>query len=179
MQDRTFWQLLFRRAVYLSIGILLTTLALVPLNLTAGRLPGPDVMYCLTMVYVIRRPEFVPIWSICLVFFLRDILSQAPLGLFTVLVLLGTELVRNNVQAFREYFFPLEWLWVASIFVSILLSQHFLLSLVLSETPKFLDQFYLFVFTSVAYPATVAAMRYGFGIHRPATGTVDERGHRI
>ncbi|MCP5073417.1 MAG: hypothetical protein GY947_09005 [Rhodobacteraceae bacterium] len=179
MNETTKFQMSLRRAVYLAIGLFLVVTALIPFDLTAGALPGPDVLYCLTMVYVIRRPEFVPVWSIFLIFFLRDILSMAPLGLWSLLVIVGTEVVRANLQAFREYFFFLEWLWVVAIFAAILSIQHVVLSLSLSTTQNIASQLYLLVFTALAYPVTVAIMRYAFSMTRPLPGELDAWGNRL
>ncbi len=179
MNEVTPWQLFVRRGAYLSVGLLLIIGTLIPFDLTAGGLPGPDILYCLTMIYVIRRPEFVPVWSIFLVFFLRDILSMAPLGLWSLLVVVGTEVVRANIQAFREYFFPLEWLWIAAIFGGMIVIQQVTLSTTLSITPNFGELLYMFVFTVAVYPVTVAVMRYVFRISRPAPGNLDAWGHRL
>ncbi|MCP5087316.1 MAG: hypothetical protein GY952_11000 [Rhodobacteraceae bacterium] len=179
MNETTTFQLFLRRAVYLSLAFIFVSGTLIPFDLTAGSLPGPDILYCLTMIYVIRRPEFIPIWAIFLVFFLREILSMEPLGLWSMLVLVGTEIVRANIQAFREYFFLLEWLWVVAIFAIIQIINQVVLSVSLSITPNILSQLYLLVFTAVAYPATVAVIRFAFGINRPLPGELDAWGNRL
>ena len=57
----TMLQLSLRRAGFVGIGMLFILAALIPFDLQAGSLPGPDILYCLTMVFVIRRPEYVPV----------------------------------------------------------------------------------------------------------------------
>jgi len=179
MDEISPWQFWLRRAGFIAIGALFMLQALIPLDLTANRLPGPDVLYCLTMAYLIRRPEFVPLWSIIFVFFLRDVLTMAPLGIWTLLIIASTELVRANLQAFREYFFGIEWLWVAVIFGAMLLAQQLILALTLSASPTFVDLLLQFLFTTGIYPVIVAFMKYGFRIDKPAAGKTDARGHRL
>ena len=179
MNEVSAWELSVRRGSYLAVGILLIVSSLLPLNLAAGSWPGPDLLYCITMVYMIRRPEFLPVWSVLIVFFLREILTTAPLGLWTMLMVIGTEIVRSNIQAFREYIFGLEWLWVTAIYGGALLIQNIVLSLALSHQPAGLDQFYQFLFTVAAYPIIVAVMRFGFNIQRPPPGEIDAWGHRL
>lgn len=179
MDDITPWQFWLRRAGFIAIATMFILQALIPLDLTANRLPGPDVLYCVTMAYIIRRPEFVPLWAIFFVFFLRDILSMAPLGIWTLLVITSTEIVRSNLQAFREYFFGIEWLWIAGIFGAILLTQQLILSITLSFTPTFVDLALQFFFTAAIYPVIVAFMKYGFRIECPAAGKTDAKGHKL
>lgn len=179
MQDESPFRLFSYRAGYAGLGILLVLWSVVPFDMRAGALPRPDVFYCITMVYVIRRPEWAPVWLIFGVFFLRDILTQAPLGLFTLLIVMGSEVVRANIQAFREYFFGLEWVWIGGIFVAITLVQQVLLVLTLSQTPRFVEQLYLILFTVAIYPVTVAVMKFGFGFTRPRPGELDAWGKRL
>lgn len=179
MADLTPTQFWIRRGGFLAIALILQIQALIPLDMTANRIPGPDILFGLTMAYVIRRPEYVPLWSIVLVFFLRDIISMAPLGIWTFIMVISTEIVRSNLQAFREYYFGIEWLWISILFAGALLALQLALFLSLSFTPKFVDQLYQFLFTAGLYPVIVGIMRYGFRIDRPAAGKTDGWGQRI
>ncbi|MCO4824300.1 MAG: hypothetical protein KC451_05555 [Amylibacter sp.] len=178
MDDTSPVQLWMYRAAYLGIGMAFILWSIIPFDLSAGALPVPDIFFCITMAYVVRRPEYVPVWMIFVVFFLRDILTQAPLGLCTLLVVMGTEVVRGNIQAFREYNFGLEWLWIGAIFVAITTTEQILLALTLSDTPRLLGQVLLILFTLAAYPVTVGVMKFGFGITRPRPGELDAWGKR-
>lgn len=179
MNNVTPLQFWLRRATYIALGILILLQTLIPLDLNANHIPGPDILYTLTIAYIIRRPEYVPLWSLVFVFFMRDVLTMAPLGLGTLAMVAASELVRNNLQAFREYFFSIEWLWVSVIFAGMLVLQKVLLTLSISSSPSFVDMLIELLFTMLAYPVTVALMRYGFGIERPAAGKTDAWGHRI
>lgn len=167
------------RSVFIGVAVLVVMWRIVPFDLTAGRWPWPDIFYCITMAYTVRRPELAPVWAILAVFFLRDILTMAPLGLFTLLVVLGSEVVRSNLQAFREYPFALEWMWISGIFALITAVQQIVLGLMLSDVPPFIDQLWLVVMTALAYPPVVFVLRYGFGFTRPQPGEYDGFGHRI
>lgn len=178
MDDTSPFQLWMYRAGYLSIGMAFILWSIIPFDLSAGALPVPDIFFCITMAYVVRRPEYVPVWSIFFVYFLRDVLTQAPLGLCTLLMVMGTEVVRGNIQAFREYIFGLEWLWIGTIFLAITATEQMLLALTLSDTPRLSGQVLLILFTVAAYPVTVGVMKYGFGITRPRPGELDAWGKR-
>ncbi|MDR6264444.1 MULTISPECIES: hypothetical protein [Rhodobacterales] len=179
MDDIAPFRLWLCRAYYLGIGLLLVLWSIVPFDLTAGSWPRPDIFYCITIAYVVRKPEWAPVWAVFFVFFMRDVLTLAPLGLFTLLIVLGSEVVRGNIQAFREYSFGLEWLWMGAIFTAITIVQQILLLLMLAQTPRFVEQIYLIVFTIMAYPVIVGAMKYGFGFTRPRPGELDAWGKRL
>ncbi len=53
------------------------------LPLAPGRVlwPGPDLSLCLAMVWVLRRPEQVPVLTIGLIFLIEDIMLLRPIGL--------------------------------------------------------------------------------------------------
>ncbi|MEM7440200.1 MAG: hypothetical protein AAF393_11420 [Pseudomonadota bacterium] len=179
MTEVNLTRLWLARFIFVAIGVSFVLWQIIPFDLTAGRLPWPDLFYCLTMAYVVRRPEWAPVWGIFLAFFLRDILTMAPLGLFTLAIVLGSEVVRVNVQAFREYSFALEWLWMTAIFAIIIVSQHIILGLMLAQTPRFVEQLWLVLLTAIAYPATVFVLKYAFGFSRPQPGEYDGLGNRI
>lgn len=167
------------RLIFLAVGIGVVLWRIVPFDMTAGRLPWPDIFYCITMAYVVRRPEWAPVWIIFVAFFLRDILTIAPLGLFTLAIVIGSEIVRVNVQAFREYPFALEWLWMTTIFAIITLAQQLILGLMLSQTPRFIEQLWLVLLTAIAYPLVVFVLKFAFGFSRPQPGEFDGLGNRI
>lgn len=179
MEDVSAFRLWMYRAGFVGIGLACVLWSIIPFDLSADALPVPDLFYCVTMAYVVRRPEYVPIWAVFFVFFVRDILTQAPLGLCTLLVVMAIEVVRANIQAFREYIFGLEWLWVATIFVAITLIQQVLLALTLSDTPRLVEQVLLILFTVLVYPVIVGVMKYVFGITRPRPGELDAWGKRL
>lgn len=168
-----------QRAVYLGFGLAATTTAILPYDLSAGGLPWPDLLFCVTMALVVRRPASAPVWAIFAVFFLRDILTMAPLGLTTLLVVLASEVVRANVQAFREYPFALEWLWMTGLFAAVTLGESLLLALTLAEPAALSGQLVLVLFTALAYPLVVAVLRFGFGLDRPKPGEFDGLGQRL
>jgi len=179
MDEVTPFQFWMHRMTYLGLGLLLLMQAILPLDLRAHHIPGPDILYGITMAYVIRRPEYVPLWSVVLIFFLRDVLTMSPLGLGTFVFIIATEAVRLNLLTFREFFFGIEWLWISVIFAAVLLVQNLVLALTLSFSPKLSEILYEFAFTTLAYPLIVLILRYLFSMDRPAAGKTDARGHRI
>ncbi|MBC6443657.1 MAG: hypothetical protein GDA53_11250 [Rhodobacteraceae bacterium] len=173
MNKNSLARLLMARGTFIAVGVIFILWQILPFDMTADRLPWPDFFYCITMACVVRRPEWVPVWAIFLVFFLRDILTMAPPGLFTLAILLGSEIVRLNLQAFRGYHILLEWLWMTAIFILIMLGQQIILRLMLVQTPLFVGQLWLVLLTAFAYPGVVFVLKFAFGIPRPQSGKYD------
>ena len=84
MEDTSPLRLWMYRLSFVLVGMVFILWAIIPFDLSAGALPFPDIFYCITMGLIVRRPEYVPIWAVFAVFFMRDILTQAPLGLATL-----------------------------------------------------------------------------------------------
>ncbi len=179
MEDISAFRLWIHRTGFLGIGLVSVLWSVIPFDLSAEALPDPDLFYCLTMAFLVRRPEYVPIWTVFVVFFMRDVLTLAPLGLSTLMIIIASEVVRTNVQAFREYIFGLEWLWVATMFTIITLIQNTVLTLTFADTPRLVEQVPLILFTVLAYPVIVWVIRYVFRITRPRPGESDAWGKRL
>lgn len=179
MNDISVLHLAMLRIMFLFFGLMFVIGGLIPFDLTAGRVPGPNLLFCVTFVLVIRRPEVVPVWSIFAVYFLQELFSSSAFGLWTLLVVLATELVRTNLQAFREYNFMLQCLWFGSVLLGMLAVQKAVLTLSVVTGPTVNDQMIIFALTLLCYPVTALIMEFIFGIDTPAPGELDARGQRL
>jgi rod shape-determining protein MreD len=107
--------------VALCLGLVL--LAVLPLDRLPGTLPGPDLLLATTLVWVIRRPDAVPVSVITIVFLLADIFWMRPPGLMTAAVVLGTEFLRRRSELTTEVSFVAEWGVASAIAASIVIGQ--------------------------------------------------------
>ena len=167
------------RLLYLLGGVTFIVITLIPFDLTAGRAAGPDILFALAFLLVIRRPEYLPMISVLFVFFLQEVAASAPLGIWTLLVLLATEWVRYNLQAFREYNFIYEWLWFCAIYLTMMLLRHLALVVTVSHRPDLLDLTLVYLFTILLYPPLTGVAHYVFGVHSPPAGETDAWGRAI
>ena len=170
------WQ---HRLLFLAVAALLMFLRLLPLNTTAGHLPGPDVLLCLIFAWTVRRPEYLPVLMIAAVVLIEDLLLMCPPGLWTALVILGSEFIRSRVALTRELNFGVEWLLVAGLMVAVFLAYRLAQSLVFLPQPAFGFALVQIVWSVICYPVVVAISRYGLDLHKPATGEIDAYGRRM
>ena len=167
------------RALFLSLALLLLFLRLLPLGSDAGAFPGPDLLLCLIMAWVMRRPDFLPLGLIVLVVLVEDLLLMRPPGLWTALVVLATEFIRSRVALTRELNFAVEWLLVTGLMVGMLLAYRIVFALALLPQPPFGYSVVQTLWSAVAYPFVVVASRLVLDLRKPATGETDDFGRRL
>ena len=164
---------------WLLPAMMILFLHLLPLNTMPRRWVGPDFLLVVTLVWVTRRPEFVPAPLVAVVFILADLLFQRPPGLMAGLVLLLTEVLRARSAGMRQLPFPLEWVTVALGIVGIALIERLVLTLTMIPQAQFSLVLMQAVTSALVYPIIVLLAYLVFGISRPAPGEVDSLGHRL
>lgn len=152
------------RALYLGVAALLLFLRLLPLSTAPGGIPGPDLLLCLTFAWVLRRPDCVPPLALAGVFLLEDLLTMRPPGLWTLLVLLAAEFLRDRRPMMRSLPFLAEWSFVAAVTAAVVLSNRVLLAITMVPQPGLGLTLLQLVMTLAAYPLVVAGSRYLFGV---------------
>jgi rod shape-determining protein MreD len=179
MGDPITRQLWIGRGKYLLIACAIIFVRLLPLNLGPGRPPMPDLVLAVTMAWVLRRPEQVTPVMIAGVFLICDMLFLRPPGLWTLIVLIATEVLRAREGLARDLPFPLEWALVAIILLSATLAESLVLTILVVPISAIGVALLHILLTLLAYPAVVAALRFGLGLRRAAPGEKDAMGRRV
>ena len=167
------------RAVYLAIAFVIIFLQLLPLDTAPSRWASPDLLLAITLVWVARRPAFLPFGVVFAVFLLADLLFQRPPGLWAALVLILTETVRSRSRGLRNVPLALEWGTVAMGIVAITLANRLVLAVVMTPQAPLTLTLVQMVMTIAIYPVVVFVAQVLFGLTRPAPGQVDSLGHRL
>lgn len=167
------------RLIFLGVVVLLTIVRLLPLDTTAGHLPGPDILLCLILAWIVRRPEYLPVPMIAAVVLVEDFLLMRPPGLWTAMVLMGAEFVRARAALTRELSFGVEWLLVAGVMFAVFLGNRLIMGLAFLPQPVFGYALVQIIWSVLAYPFVVAFSRYGLDLHKPAMGEIDAYGRKM
>jgi rod shape-determining protein MreD len=167
------------RGLYLGLALLLLFLRLLPLGNSAGAFPGPDILLCLTIAWVMRRPDFLPVWLLVAVFLAEDLILMRPPGLWTALVLMATEFLRGRTALTRELNFLVEWLLASGLMLAMLLSYRLIFLVTLVPQPPLGFAAVQVVWSALAYPVVVGLSRLAFDLKKPATGEIDGQGRRL
>ncbi len=167
------------RGLFLALSAVILFIKLLPLGSLAGSWPWPDLLLCLTFAWVVRRPDYLPVLMIGLLFLTEDFLLMRPPGLWAGLVIVATEFLRARVALTRELSFAAEWALVAVVMVAMLLAYR--LVFVVSFLPQAPFGFALLqtLWSVLCYPLVVAASRFAFDLRKPAMGEVDAYGRRM
>ena len=167
------------RLSYLGVAALILFAQMIPLDEVPDRWAGPDALLLLTLVFVVRRPDYLPFPLILLTFLLADLLMQRPPGLFAACVCLLSEMMRKRARGLRAVPLLVEWGTVAVGIVALTLGYRVVLLLAMVPQAPLTLTLVQMVATILAYPLAVGLAQIFFGLTRPAPGQVDSFGHRL
>ncbi|OYW57522.1 MAG: rod shape-determining protein MreD [Rhodobacterales bacterium 12-65-15] len=178
--DEVWWRAPWAyRALFLGLAFLILFFRLLPLGQTPGSLPGPDLLLCLIMAWMVRRPEFLPLPIILVVILIEDFLLMRPPGLWTALMVVATEFLRSRVALTRELNFPVEWMLISGIMLGLMVAYRLILAVTFVPQPGFGVVLVQTLWSIVIYPAVVLASQVALNLYKPAMGEVDKAGKRL
>ncbi|MBR3370102.1 MAG: rod shape-determining protein MreD [Rhodobacteraceae bacterium] len=180
--------------LFLSLAALVTFLRLLPMHdygavpsvpsdggwgANGRDWPAPDFLLCLTLAWVVRRPDLLPAPVIAAYFLFEDLLLLRPPGLWALIVLGATEFLRTRTASLRGFGFWLEYALVCGLMLAMFLANRAVIAIVMMPQAPLDLSFAQFLGTVIAYPAVVAVSHYVFKLRKPATGEVDVLGQKL
>ncbi|MCG3266714.1 rod shape-determining protein MreD [Yoonia sp. I 8.24] len=143
------------------------------------RIVPPDLCLAVTIVWVVRRPKFIPVWIIAGIFLLSDLVFQRPPGLWAGMVVWLTEELRKRHRDFRAMPFLGEWSSVALGMFALFATYRLVLAIFALNVPPLGMVLLQLILTIAVYPFVAVFMHYVFGITRVAPGETGSRGQRV
>ncbi|MFT4149175.1 MAG: rod shape-determining protein MreD [Paracoccaceae bacterium] len=168
-----------RRALFVALAALVLFFRLLPLGSEAGAWPGPDLLLCLIFAWTMRRPDYLPVLLVAGVVLAEDFILMRPPGLWTALVVVGTEFIRSRVALTRELTFTVEWLLVAGIMAALVLAYRAVFAIAFLPQPGLGFAMVQVIWSILCYPVVVVVSRYGFDLRKPAKGETDAYGRPL
>ena len=166
------------RALWIVLAISMMLALMLPLHPGPGRIPAPDVLLMMTFAWVLRRPEYVPLGFVAVVFLLADFMFLRPPGLWAALVVVATEYLRAREPGWRDMPFLLEWGVVSLVTIALTLANALILTVFFVDRPGIGLMLLHLAITIAAYPLVVLLTATFFGLRKSAPGEVDQLGHR-
>jgi len=166
-------------AAVLALGLAAIYLALMPYSLGAERLPAPDLVFCLALAWVVRRPAEAPLWAILALGLAADALLSRPLGLGALGLLLAAEAMRGNAASLGAGSIAVEWLSAALLFLAAALGAQVALQLTFAEAPGLGLLTRHVAATALAYPFVAALLALGLGGRGPRRARGGDRLGRL
>lgn len=176
MAERTDNKTWVQRGVFLLAAFVLIVIDLVPLDMRPSLWVSPDLLLAATLVWVARKPNYVPVFVIALLFLLTDFLFMRPPGLWAALVVVLTEMIRRRHREFRNMPLLVEWGTVAFGVATITITNRIVLAIVMSPQAPLGLTLIEMIATILVYPAVVLVAHFVFGIARTAPGEIGSRG---
>ncbi len=152
------------RGLLLLVAAAVVFFRVLPIRLGETPMPAPDILVLLIFAWLLRRPDYVPVWLIVGIGLLADVVFMRPLGLWTLLTLLACEILRRRGASTAERPFAVEWLLVSGTFLAMHVAQTAILGLTLAPQPPIAAMALELVVSVLAYPLVVVATVFGFGV---------------
>jgi len=179
MADQTATHAWFMRLLYVVACGIVIMFHLLPLGQVAWITFSPDLILCITLAWVVRRPDYAPILLIAGVALLSDLLLMRVPGLWSALVVLLANRIGQKRHRMRSTGFGVEWARVSSGIAAIFVIERVAMSVLLIETPPLTLSGAQFLATVIVYPVVVAVTAGVFRVRKPAFIDTAASGHRI
>lgn len=166
------------RLVFVALAAALLFLRLLPLGTMPASLPGPDLLLCLSLAWVQRRPDIVNPLLLGALLFLSDMLLGRPPGLWAALVLIAAEFLRSRHQGSTEMPFAIELAFVAGAVIALAVCYWAALGIFAVPHPGLDELLMRALFTLTAYPVVVGLSRLAFNIRRLSPAEAETGGLR-
>ncbi len=163
---------------YVDAALLVIFIQLLPLDISAARWAGPDLVLALTFGFAVRRPDYLPALAVAGVMLLADLLLHRPPGLLALLVLIGTEALKARSRGLRDQNFAVEWMTVGVVLLAVLVAQRLVLAiLMVPQVPLGLTLLQALA-TVAAYPVVVVTAQLLLGLTKAHPADIDIEGRR-
>lgn len=179
MADKTDSRTWINRGAFVALAFVFVVIELVPRDMRPASWAGPDMLLAITLVWVARKPSYLPVIVIAAFFLMTDFLFLRPPGLWAALVVILTEVIRRRNNEFRNMPFLVEWGTIAMGIIVITLVNRLVLAIVMLPQAPFGLTLSQMAATILVYPFVLAAAHFVFGVTRTAPGETGSKGHLL
>lgn len=149
---------------------------MLPLTIEPRRVPGPDLLFCITAIWIMRRPQWAPVGLIVLIHLIADLLFLRPVGLWPAISLLGYEYLRRKSTATTEIP-PLIEFGMAMILFAALVTLNAVIHVIFGiPHPSFGATSLHVIVTALAYPVVMAFSVFVTRVRRARPSDFDGSG---
>jgi len=166
MNEVRLHRLLLSGATFAALAVAMVLVKLLPLGLGAGGWPVPDLLMCLLVAWMIRRPDLLPMPLVAVVFLWADLMLMRPPGLWAAVAVLAGEWLRNRQRSLRAAPLLAEPGLLAALMVAMVLAHWAVLAVLFVDQPRLGQQLLQVPVTVLAYPAVAGLLQIGLGLRR-------------
>ncbi|MCH2163693.1 MAG: rod shape-determining protein MreD [Marinovum sp.] len=158
------------RLAYLGLAVFIVFCQLVPIETVPRNWAAPDFLLALTFAWSLRRPDYVPLFSIALAMLFADMMLDRPPGLMAALTVLVCASLQRRVFRVRDEGFATELLLVAVSIALVIVGSRVILTVLFVPTPPLGLTLFMGVMTLAAYPIVVFLSHLVLGVRAQAPG---------
>ncbi|AJE48412.1 hypothetical protein [Celeribacter indicus] len=162
------------RAGFLALSAIVVFVYLLPVRVGSGHWPGPDLLLGFAFAWVLRRPDYVPVWLVATVMLTADFIFLRPPGLWSALTILGLEFLRRREATSRDMPFAVEWAMVAGVMLAMAVLYRLALGTFMVDRTSLGLTILGQISTLLAYPVIVLFSRSVLGITKISPAEADE-----
>ncbi len=148
----------------LAAGLVLVKL--LPLGSGTDGWPAPDLLMCLLVAWMIRRPDLLPMPLVAVVFLWADLMLMRPPGLWAAFAVLAGEWLRRRQRGLRAAPLLAEPGLLAGLMVAMVLAHWAVLAVLFVDQPRLGWQLLQVPVTVLAYPVVAVVLQAGLGLRR-------------
>lgn len=156
-------------ALFAALAVLTLVVRTLPLEVGTSHWPGPELILVTAMVWVLRRPDYMPVWLLGAVLLLADFLLMRPPGLWTALGIVAVEFLRNRTAPAREWPFMMEWGIATAILTLMVLANRLILAVFSVPQVRLGLDLQQLLSSAAVYPLIVVVSIRFLGLRRPLT----------
>lgn len=166
------------RLVFVALALVILLGDLLPLQTVPRGWAGPDLLFCLALIWSVRAPDYVPVFLLATLFLLADFLLSRPPGLAAAMMLLACSNLQSWMSRNRDTGLTGEWLRATFLIFGVMIAYRLALVILFVPAPPLgLAVFQAFM-TTLFYPAMIALSAFGFGVRFAVPGEYDRMGQR-
>ncbi|MBU2867099.1 rod shape-determining protein MreD [Pacificibacter marinus] len=170
-----------RQWMYRGGFVLICTIALffciLPLEVGAGRWPGPDLMLAFAFAWVLRRPAYVPMVLVGLIFLIGDFIFMRPPGLWAALCVIAVEFLRGREGMSRDMPFLIEWATVSALLLGLAVVYRICLGISIVDHTSFGLVILQQISTLLVYPIVVLISTFLMGVTKITAAEAEQIGY--
>jgi rod shape-determining protein MreD len=166
MNEGRLYKLILAGTVFVGLSVAMVLVKLLPLGLNAGGWPVPDLLLCLLVAWMIRRPDLLPMPLVAAVFLWADLMLMRPPGLWAALAVIVGEWLRRRQRGLRAAPLVAEPGLLAGLMIAMVLAHWAALTVLFVDQPRLGQQLLQVPVTVLAYPVVAAVLQLGLGLRR-------------
>ena len=155
------------RVLYFLLGLFAVAYPLLPLQFSPARFSSPDLLFALTMVWIVRQPQSAPFLLVAALALLADAVLMRPMGLWAVLMLISSETVRFSYKSIQDRGIIAEFTLIASLLLAMVVLQNLVLWVSFSQVLEFAKIVQFVILTLASIPVILLFLHYVVRVRKP------------